>query len=431
MEVKQVNRFFDIAPRVVLAGAKTTIKITPLQQVHARDEYQVAYWPLDGYGSAATWEASPDEPVEVIDGVIHYTRTFEGEQEHVLVLKWADNGGAERSAELHIYSVAEDLFARRPYKGDIHLHSCRSDGSEDPAYVAGACRRIGLDFMALTDHGAYAPSLEVIDAYKDVDADLRMYPGEEVHLPETPPHIINFGGSRSVNMTSQEAHDAFEKDVAKLVEQIGPVPEGVNAVHYAGCVWAFDKIRQAGGLGVFCHPYWVAGGRYHPGMPLTDHIFDTQPFDAYEVIGGYDADCDSNTLQTAHYHSQLAKGRKVPVVGVTDAHSTAKHRYFDTYYTIAFAPSADLADLISSIKDLYSVAMESLPNDRPRPVGPLRLTKYALFCEREIFPQHDELCREEGRLMLAYIGGEPGAAAALARLSGRTAALYDKYWGGK
>jgi len=429
MEVKHVYRFFDIAPRVVPAGAETTITITPLQQVCTRDDYQVAYWPLDGYGSAATWDAPVAEPVKIVDGAIHYTRTFEGEQEHVLTLKWSGAGGTERSAEFHIYSVAEDLFARRPYKGDIHMHSCRSDGTDDPAYVAGACRRIGLDFMALTDHGAYSPSLEVIDAYKNVDADLRMYPGEEVHLPNTPPHIINFGGSRSVNMTSQEDHDAFGKDVAKLAEQIGPVPDGVSPLAYAGCVWAFTKIREAGGLGVFCHPYWVAGGRYHPGMPLTDYILDTQPFDAYEVIGGYNADCDSNTLQTAHYHSQLAKGRKVPIVGVTDAHSTEKHRYFDTYYTIAFAPSTDLPDLIASIKGLYSVAMESLPNDRPRPVGSLRLTKYALFLEREIFPQHVELCREEGRLMHAHTCGEAGAADALARLTGRTAALYDKYWG--
>ena len=431
MEVKNVYRFFDIAPRVVLADAETTIEITPLQEACTRNEYQIAYWPLDGYGSAATWQTPVAEPVQVVDGTIRYTRTFEAEQEHVLQLKWTNAGGTERTAEFRIYSVAEDLLARRPYKGDIHLHSCRSDGSGDPPFVAGACRRIGLDFMALTDHGMYGPSLEVIDAYKDVAVDLRMYPGEEVHLPDTPPHIIHFGGSRTVNMTSQEDHDAFGKDVAKLAEQIGPVPDGVNPLAYAGCVWAFTKIREAGGLGVFCHPYWVAGGRYHPGMPLTDHIFETQPFDAYEVIGGYNAECHSNTLQTAHYHHQVAKGRKMPVVGVTDAHSTEKHRYFDTYYTIVFAATSDLADLISSIKDLYSVAMESLPNDRPRPVGPLRLVKYSLFLEREIFPQHDELCVEEGRLMLAHIAGDPGAADALAALSGRTAALYERYWGGE
>ena len=209
------------------------------------------------------------------------------------------------------------------------------------------------------------------------------------------------------------------------------MPEGVSPLSYAACVWAFEKIRQAGGLSVFCHPYWIAGGRYHPGMPLANHIFDTQLFDAYEVIGGYNADCDSNTLQTAHYHHQVAKGRRLPVVGITDAHSTEKHRYFDTYYTVVFAPSADLADLISSIRDLYSVAIESLPNDRPRPVGPMRLVKFALFLEREVFPQHDELCVEEGRLMQAYIAGKPGAADDLARLSGRTKALYDKYWGSK
>ncbi len=430
MEVKKVHMFFDIAPRVVLADAETTIEITPLQKICTHNEYKMTYWPLDGYGSAGTWEPAVDEPVEVVDGVIRYTRKFEAEQEHVLILKWTDRGGSEKSMEFRIYSVAEDLHARRPYKGDIHLHSCRSDGSEDPAYVAGRCRRIGHDFMALTDHGMYGPSLEVIDAYKDVQADLRMYPGEEVHLPHAMAHIIHFGGCRTANMDNQEDHDNFEKDVAKLVEEIGPVPDGVGELRHAACVWAFNKIREAGGLSVFCHPYWVAGGRYHPGMPLTDYLFETMSFDAYEVIGGYNADCPSNTLQTSLYHDQVAKGRSVPVVGITDAHSTEQHRYFDTYYTIVFAPTADLPDLIGSIKDLYSVAMESLPGDRPRPVGPYRLTKYALFCEREIFPQHDELCVEEGRLMLAYIAGEAGAAEALAALSGRTAAMYDRFFDG-
>jgi len=425
MEVKELYRFFDVAPRVVPADVATTIEITPLQNAWRRDEYEIAYLAMDGYGSQAGWDAPEFIPVRATDGVIRFEATFQDEQEHILLLKSDDR----QPVEIRIYSLRDDLFARRPYKGDIHLHSCRSDGSEDPAYVAGACRRIGLDFMSLTDHGKYGPSLEAIAAYDGVKVDLRMYPGEEVHLPNTSTHIINFGGSCSVNMAGPDEHPPHLNEIKKLAAKLGSLPQGVDPLNYAECVWAFDRIRRAGGLGVFCHPYWVAAKRYHPGMPLTDYIFETQPFDAYEVIGGYDGNCDSNTLQVGRYHDEQAKGRKIPVVGVTDAHSCQRHRYFDTYYTIAFSPSCGLQDLIGSIKDLYSVAMESLPNDRPRPVGPMRLMKYALFLEREIFPQHDELCLEEGRLMLAYIAGDTDAADALARLSGRTAAMYKRYWG--
>ena len=420
--------FFDISPRVVPADATTPIEIRPLQPQCRCDSYEIAYWPMDGYGGSSTWQPPTFRPVTPTDGVISFDQLFEAEQEHVVVLRWKAPGGAEREAEFHVYSLADDLFARRPYKGDVHLHSCHSDGVNHPTFMPALCRRIGLDFMALTDHGMYGPSLQAIAAYDGVDVDIRMVPGEEVHLPGASTHILNIGGSRSVNLTGQGDHEPFMEMIEARADALGPLPDGVDPIHYAVCLWAFDEIREVGGLGVFCHPYWVTAGRYHPGMPLTDHLFDTQPFDAYEVIGGYGAQHDSNTLQTAHYHHMAAQGRKIPIIGVTDAHRTAPGSLFGRTYTIVFAPTDEPADLIAAIKDLYSVAMESMPDDRPRPVGPLRLVKVALFLEREIFPFHDELCAEEGRVMLAHAAGDPAAAEDLTRMSGRVKALYDRYW---
>jgi hypothetical protein len=74
------------------------------------------------------------------------------------------------------------------------------------------------------------------------------------------------------------------------------------------------------------------------------------------------------------------------------------------------------------------VAVESLPGETVRPYGPFRFVKYALFLLREVFPQHDELCVEEGRLMIEHVAGNPDAAKALAFLQGRSGALLDRYW---
>mgnify|MGYP003319764264 FL=1 len=63
----------------------------------------------------------------------------------------------------------------------------------------GCFRKIGLDFMALTDHRKNEPSLPAIRAYDGVPIDLRIYPGEEVHPPNNPVHMVNFAGSFSVN----------------------------------------------------------------------------------------------------------------------------------------------------------------------------------------------------------------------------------------
>jgi hypothetical protein len=430
MKVRLDYRFFDVSPRIVPAGATATIEIRPLQDLCRNASYELAYTPIDGYGSQGNWDELVYEAVTPdADGVIRLTTCFECEQEHLIVLKWKRYGqGGDEISDFHIYSLDEDLFARRPYKGDIHIHSARSDGKEDPAYVAGACRRIGLDFVAITDHGMYAPSLEAIDAFEDAPIDIKLFPGEEVHLPSTMVHIINFGGSRSVNMRGPEDKAQHDIELQAIIDEVVPLPENVDPASYAECVWAFRNIQDAGGLAMFCHPYWEVFHRYHPGHPLTDHIFDTQLFDAYEVIGGYSADCNSNTLQIARYHAEVAKGKSLPIAGVSDGHGCERDHLVGWYYTTVFAPSDALGDLISSIKDCYSVAMENLPDDRPRPVGPLRLVQYALFLEREIFPMHDELCFEEGRLMIEHAAGDAAASDQLGVLQGRTAALYDRFW---
>ena len=43
-------------------------------------------------------------------------------------------------------------------------------------------------------------------------------------------------------------------------------------------------------------------------MRLPFYLFEQQPFDAYEVLGGYHRTAmDSNTLQAARYHEERAK----------------------------------------------------------------------------------------------------------------------------
>jgi len=194
--------------------------------------------------------------------------------------------------------------------------------------------------------------------------------------------------------------------------------------------WTFDKIREAGGLGVFCHPYWTFGAHYSLAEAYIEHIFATRPFDAYEVIGGFNqTEPEANHLQVARYHEERARGRVFPIVGASDSHGCERGDLFGWYYTIVFAPTAELADLIDGIKAGYSVAVEALPHEQARPHGPFRLVKYALFLLREVLPVHDELCAEEGFWMHRHIAGDPTAAAGLAGCAGRCGRLYDALWG--
>jgi hypothetical protein len=445
------NLFFDIRPKIVPADRRATIEIRPLFEHCRLDDsaaYEVRYYPAEEFAARSGWNGGVAKSVKPVGGVLRLEQYLEAEQEHVFFVERVDGDRRQRVGDFRVYSVEADLFSRRPFKGDTHIHSIRSDGKESPAYVAAACRRIGLDFMAVTDHKKYGPSLEAQRAYQGVDLGLRIFAGEEVHPPDNPVHIVNFGGRFSVSDLFAD-EPAYRRAVEQTAETLGRLPLEVNRYQYASAVWCFEKIREAGGLGVFPHPYWFTDHRYSPPGALTSYLFETQPFDAYEVVGGFTyGEFDSNTLQAARYHEERAKGRRIPIVGASDSHGCENRQrgLFGWYYTIVFSPSLALEDLIRSIKDLYSVGVEAVPGDRPRPVGPMRLVKFAVFLLREVFPQHDGLCVEEGRLMLAHAAeGEaagagdgpmirlgtsaPGsAAAALARLNGRTTALLDQCW---
>jgi hypothetical protein len=286
-----------------------------------------------------------------------------------------------------------------------------------------------MDFMAVTDHRRYAPSLEAQQTYEGLDMDLRIYTGEEIHAPDNPVHMINFGGCFSINDLFRD-ESAYRNCVGAVEQRLGPLPPGVNRYQYASCVLCFEKIREAEGLGIFCHPYWFTAHRYSPSGALTSHLFETQPFDAFELIGGFHRhEIDSNTLQVARYQEERTRGRTIPIVGASDAHGCERGDLFGWFYTIVLSPTPDLPDLIGSIKALYSVAVEALPGETARAYGPFRLVKYALFLLREMFPQHEALCTEEGRLMIEHAAGDGTASTALRLLAGRTAKLWDRYRG--
>lgn len=430
-------KYFRIYPKVVKTNQKSTITVEPLFE-HNRfkdnSEYEINCYPADIPYDKNGKSLKYFKKIKPIDGVITITQLFEGEQEYIFIINEIVEGKEKSILRFHVYSVEEDLFERSPFKGDMHMHSFRSDGSESPAYVAASCRKIGLDFMALTDHGQYKPSIESQEAFKAIDVDLRIYRGEEVHPPENPLHIINFGGSFSVNELFKD-NDKYHSEVNELKTQLGDIPENVDEYEYASSVWVFNKIREAEGLGIYCHPYWSFVHRdckqgYYISSGLISHLFDMQPYDAFELLGGYSIEeADSNTLQVARYNEERAKGQIIPIVGVTDAHGCDNGQLFGWYYTIVFSPSAELPELIHNIKDLYSVAVEALPGCPPKVYGPFRLVKFALFLIREVMPAHDAMCFEEGRLMLDYISGDSSASNRLKEIKGQTAAYMNRIYG--
>jgi hypothetical protein len=425
--MKKEHRYYDVFPRIVPAHQQTMVTIHPRFdpfRFQNGNSYLVSLIPSEGLAGEVQWPDSLVLELSPQDGDLLVPCQFASEQEYLLVIHTKQD---EPVVEFRMYALEEDLFLRHPYKGDTHMHTYYSDGKESPAYLAASCRKIGMDFIAITDHRQYAPSLEAIQAFQSTPSDLRIFPGEEVHPPENRVHVVNFGGNFSVNELFDA--DSYRTEVAAIAEKLNYLPAGIDRYPFASCLWTFDKIRQAGGLGIFCHPYWYSRQRFDVPITLTDLLFEHQPYDALEVLGGYHLhESEANVLQVARYHELRTQGKRIPIVGASDSHGCENGQLFGWYYTIVFSPTLDLPDLITSIKDCYSVAVEALPHEMVRAFGPFRLVSFAMFLLREVFPAHDELCLEEGRLMLAHAAGDPQAAPSLQPLQGRTDQLYDHLW---
>ncbi|MDF1514462.1 MAG: hypothetical protein P1S60_11690 [Anaerolineae bacterium] len=427
-----------VAPRLVKSGNTVTLRLREQWFQERQSVPPPSIMIIDVSGHATqTMREIPDQVRLTADGSDYtLTTSFPHEGEYLLLIETP--AGVEKVA---LYALDADLYHRRPYRGDVHMHSNRSDGKEEPAVVAAACRRIGLDFMALTDHWMYDPSLEAIKAFDQVDLELRIFPGEEVHVPmlpvrdgaregSTPLHIVNFGGSFSINTWIRQHESVFDQQIKRLMEQLPNFPPNMDRRSYAECAWTFDKIREAGGMGIFCHPYWIARERYDAPQALTDLVFDRQPYDALELIGGYyPHETISNHLQVTRYHEERSRGSSIPIVGVSDAHGCNTGQLFGWYTTLVFSPSATYSDLKQSIMDLYSVAVESVPGSVEKAHGPYRLVKYAQFLLREILPAHNELCYHEGIAMQAYLDGEAEAKTVLKATYGSIADFYHRLWG--
>ncbi len=429
---RPIEASFRVEPLVVRAGQESIVTIKPMgRQARFEDgvSYTVRILPMEllrpeNYNWPLKFDTLTLQPE---DGklVIHYT--FTEEQEWKLLVAQPDNKDWGR-LRFHVYSVEDDLYGLHPYRGDLHSHSSRSDGRDDPAVVAANYRSAGFDFFALTDHYKWHPSQEMMDDYKDVKLGIKLFHGEEVHLRQDYIiHIVNFGGDASVYDMYKADPDKAESEIAGIAEKLTDLPYGVNPVEYARRVWVSERIRQVGGLCILAHPFWIAEDRYNMDLRMLDYCMRSGVYDAMEMLTGQTE--HENNLQLAFYMEERAKGVNIPYVASSDSHGTEPACYFGTVKTLIFAKSTEKSDIFEAIKARRCVAIEQNPHEEYRAYGDFRMVKYARFLMRFYFPIHDTLCVEEGRLMKDYILGIEGAKEALESLHDRTEKTAEKLLG--
>jgi len=423
---------YEITPMVFPAHRAVKFRVKPMGAHTAFfGEYKVVVQRVD-FGSAkqafSAWNHTDYICTPDSDGTLSFEYTASGESEYY-VRVYKDES---KVVQLAVYALEKDLACRYPLRGDFHMHTCRSDGKESPAFVCAAYRKNGYDFVTITDHHRYYPSLEAMDAYRDVNIALNIMPGEEVHLPENAVHIVNACGTYSVNglietkenftetngaldkrrlddtitppdTMTLEAYTAELDRIEAELKADGNFPEDVNSRWYASCVWAFERIRESGGIGIFAHPYWLNDLMQIP-EPFTKYMLKNHPFDAFEVLGGlpYYA---QNGFQTTLYYDEYKAGRVHAIVGSTDSHGATEHNAISmTVSTIVFAKANERSSIVDAVKNKYTVALDTISKEY-RMVGEHRLVKYASYLYENYFPLHDRQAALDGELMYQYING--------------------------
>ena len=333
--------FYDIFPKAVPAGREISVRIRSLSPHTAftLEEYVLRVYPMTYDIYSETRPPVFETAVRPEQGELSFSHAFPGEQEHSVRIYTREGVCLARLA---VYSLQPDLMERRPFMGDFHVHSCCSDGKEAPEFVAAIYREYGFDFMAVTDHLRRRPSLRAVDCYRPLNLDFQIYPGEEVHTYGNNVHIINFAGDFSVNEEARQIDNnifdweypprkEWEEQARALAAELKDLPEGVDPFVHASCLLALKRIREAGGLGIFCHPHWIADV-YNVPDAFTRFYLEKGFADAFELIGGQTG--LENQMQIAMYQEMLAKGARIPVVSSSDSHGTVNSICFNQMKTM-------------------------------------------------------------------------------------------------
>lgn len=300
---------------------------------------------------------------------------------------------------MEVYALEADLFAKQPFKGDNHMHTYMSDGKDSPMYMAAAACRHGYDYCVITDHKLYEPSLIARDFFAPTGVDFLVIPGEEVHSPDNPVHIINLGGNHSVNDWWRDHEEEYRAAVAQELSTMDDPMLDEDRYTAAASQVMFDKIHEADGVAVLCHPNWIIGHGFNEHEDVTDYLFEHRRFDALELIAG--GAYEVGTQMQLSYYNDCPN---MSILGNSDAHACFGEKLEPGNYTIVFAEALTGEAIKDAIRTGLTVAA-----DDNRFYGDYRLVKYAYFLQKNYFPSHKQMRNTLGAQMVRFASSRMSA----------------------
>ncbi len=394
----------EIYPKVFKANTHDVIYFQMLKEIPDDDLFEIRIYPMEKHTVLHSELCRVDEELRYDpqpfkncgNGLYVVEYDFTAEQEYSVRIRY-DN---QLISYGRMFAVDDDLAALKPLKGDTHLHTCRSDGKGTPFEVSCDYRAAGFDFIAVTDHHRYAPSLEAKTEMEKLTDQFYVFPGEEVHNKSMGAfHVVNFNGKSSVNDIIETDDEYVKNEVQKILDthDFTGVSDRRNVAYR---MFIADHIHKAGGLAIMAHPFWYTYGDYNMQTEEVIHHWQHGHFDALEVLAGCDSVGHGNNLQEMLRCDMIAEGYKIPVVGASDAHTThpqGPSDRFNQQFSIVFAKDFD--EIPAAIVDERSVAMNRWDDEHFRAIGKFRYVRYARFLMSNYYPPCAVLCEEHANAL--------------------------------
>ncbi len=313
----------------------------------------------------------------------------------------------KKSKLLTLYCLDKDMIKLKPFKGDLHMHSIYSDGNRTPLAMCLHSLGLGLDFMSLTDHDCYEGSLEAIAKVKESNIDILVLPGEEITVRKNETvnshgngHMLSINANKSIE--NQRLDSAiYAKELEDIAQNIKGdlIGKDIDPLDYARNVWAINKVHEANGIAIQCHPNWIYhNSKYHLNQPIYKELLASSLLDGVEVIGDINKTEENNNMGYMTYIEIKDKNKYLSPLANTDAHDidhNARERF-----NIVFAKDKTAQSITNAIKDGLTCATLRRENDEHQFVGKSHLTHYAYFLVKEYFPKHKHLKHKLSQLYL-------------------------------
>lgn len=206
-----------------------------------------------------------------------------------------------------IYEITLEENKARWFYGDLHVHSDASDGQHSIYELAKMAKKIGLDFLAVTNHNNYA---------------------ENFCLPKVPGLTLIPG----VEWTHYLGHMNFL---------------GIRQP-FTGSFIANDK-SQMQRITREAREHHALVSVNHPKCPVCPYLWeDDACFQSMEIWNGPMRKANRDAIQW--WTELLSKGRRIPAVGGSDYHRDREFVKMANPVTAVYAASPSAEDLMDAVE---------------------------------------------------------------------------------